>query len=167
MGLALVLAVGLFFHYGRLWRFDTIFDRVYFWKIAWTMWKEHPVVGVGISSFQDAYKEMAASGTVSGYNAPNGVVYQALEQTHAHSLFFMLISCTGLFGLAAFIGLFIAAGLSIFRNTEGYRIGLVTWPAVVLAIGISGFNIFHSWYQALFAFFLVLIGSRPVKVTPI
>ena len=46
---------------------------------------------------------------------------------------------------------------------DGYRIGLVAWPAVFLIIGITGFNIYHSWYQALLAFFLVLIGSVQKK----
>jgi hypothetical protein len=35
----------------------------------------------------------------------------------------------------------------------------IAWPVVFLTIGITGFNIYHSWYQALFAFFMVLIGS--------
>ena len=120
--------------------------------------KEHPWVGAGISSFQDVYKEMAASGKVGTFEAPDGVSYQLSEQTHAHNIIFMLLSCTGLFGLAAFGWLFIRAVRMIFNRLEGARVALVPWPMVFLAIGITGFNIFHSWYQALFSFFAVLIG---------
>ena len=163
--LGILLAVGLFSHYGGMWNLESFYDRIYYWKVTWAIWEEHPVTGVGISSFQDAYKEMAASGKVGGYFAPNGQTYQLPEQTHAHNLFFMVISCTGLFGLAAFVWLFIKALGLVFRNIDGYRIGLVSWPAVFLMIGITGFNIFHSWYQALLAFFLVLIGSEQKKET--
>ena len=156
--IALILVVILFFSFGGMWRLETVYDRVYYWKVTWTIWQEHPLVGVGISSFQDAYKEMAASGKVSAFDAPNGITYQLPEQTHAHNIIFMLLSSTGLFGLAAFCWLFINAVRMIFKRLEGARIALVPWPMVFLMIGITGFNIFHSWYQALFSFFAVLIG---------
>lgn len=156
----LTLIVGVFFHYGRMWRFESFYDRIYYWKVAWVMWQENPLTGVGISSFQDAYKAMAESGKVSGYEAPDRIVYELAEQTHAHNLLFMIMSCTGLLGLGAFAWLFITALRLIFHAAEGYRIGLVSWPVVLLTIGLTGFNIYHSWYQALLAFFLVLIGCR-------
>jgi len=28
---------------------------------------------------------------------------------------------------------------------------------------MTGFNIYHSWYQALFGFFMVLIGSQWIE----
>ena len=117
-------------------------------------------VGVGISSFQDAYKAMAASGRVSAFIGPNGVTYQLPEQTHAHNLFFMLLSCTGVLGVGSFAWLFATAVRSVLKDIDGYRIALVSWPATFLVIGMTGFNIYHSWYQALFGFFMVLIGSR-------
>jgi O-antigen ligase len=159
----LIAAVWLFFSYGRMWNLATIYDRVYYWKVTWAMWQDHPIVGVGISSFQDAYKAMAASGRVGAFAAPDGVVYRLPEQTHAHNIFFMIISCSGLLGLAAFTGLFTTAVQSIFKNFDGYRVALVSWPVVFLTIGMTGFNIYHSWYQALFGFFMVLIGSRWVE----
>jgi hypothetical protein len=38
-----------------------------------------------------------------------------------------------------------------------WRPGLVTWPVVFLINGLAGSNIFNSWYQALFAFFTILL----------
>jgi len=156
----LIIAVVLVFNLSHLWDLSSVYDRIYYWKVALSLWKDHPLVGIGISSYQDAYKEMAASGKIAPFVAPTGQVFQQPETTHAHSLILMIATCTGIIGLAAFSGLFIIAVRLIFKQVEGYRIGLISWPAVLLTLGLAGFNIFHSWYQALFGFFLILIGSR-------
>jgi len=161
--IGLIVVILFYLHFGGMLSLETVYDRVYYWKVAWTMWRDHPVFGVGISSFQDAYKEMAASGRVGAFSAPDGVIYKLPEQTHAHNIFFMLISCSGLLGLAAFVGLFVTAVRSIFKDFDGHRVALVSWPVVFLTIGITGFNIYHSWYQALFGFFMVLIGSQWIE----
>ncbi|MBW1698395.1 MAG: O-antigen ligase family protein [Deltaproteobacteria bacterium] len=158
LSLALIFSVFVSFHVQKQFRLDTLYDRVFFWKVAFTIWQSQPVLGVGISSFQDAYKEVANSEEMTGFKAPDGTIYRAREQTHAHNLFLMLMACTGLLGLAAFLWLFINAVVFIFRDLRGYRLGLAVWPVVFLAIGLTGFNIYHSWYQALLAFFIVLIG---------
>jgi len=119
---------------------------------------DHPILGVGISSFQDAYKEMAASGAVPAYVAPDGRAFSASEQTHAHNIVLMLMSCTGICGLAAYAWLFFQAVKKVFQMQTGFRVGLLSWPVVLLVIGLTGFNIYHSWYQALLAFWLVFIG---------
>lgn len=155
----LLLAVGVFFQVGRMSNLSSFYDRIYYWKVVWAIWLEHPVLGVGISSFQDAYREMATSGAVSEYVGPDGTVYNLAQQTHAHNLFLMVISCTGLLGLAAFSWLFVNAIRLVVTNLSGFRMGLISWPIVFLVIGLTGFNIYHSEYQALLAFFLVLIGS--------
>ena len=161
--LILVLVVVLFFSFSRMWNLETVYDRIYYWKVTWAMWQEHPVVGVGISSFQDAYKAMAASGKVGEFVSPNGVTYHLSEQTHAHNIFFMLISCTGILGFSAFCWLFVNCVRMVHTQLEGIRMGLVSFPAVFLTIGMTGFNIFHSWYQALFSFLFVLIACKETE----
>jgi hypothetical protein len=101
---------------------------------------------------------MAASGLVPKFIAPDGSTFSAGEQTHAHNLPLMLLSCTGILGMGAFTWLYIAASRLVFRNRGQFRYGLISWPVVLLVIGITGFNIYHSWYQALLAFWLILIG---------
>ena len=155
---AVFLTLGLFFHFGRLWDLNTLYDRVYYWKIAWDMWKESPFFGVGVSSFQDAYTETALSGRIAPFVAPNKTVFQLAEVTHAHNILLMLAASTGVVGVFGFSWLLINAVRAIYRNLEGFRVGLAIWPVVLLVLGITGFNIYHSWYQALTAFFLVLAG---------
>lgn len=148
-----------FFRKTTIFSLSHLYDRIYYWKVAWAMWTEHPVLGVGISSFQDVYKQVASSGAVSGVVAPGGVVHEVLEETHAHNLIFMLLASTGLAGLGAFAWLFINALRMIIRGAGVTPVELVSWPVVFLVMGLTGFNIYHSWYQALLTFFLVWIGS--------
>ncbi|MBI9084068.1 MAG: O-antigen ligase family protein [Desulfobacterales bacterium] len=158
--LALALALWFSFSSRRQLSFYSIYDRIYYWKVALAMWMEHPVLGVGISSFQDAYKEMAASGMIDAFVSPDGLIWEQKEVMHAHSLFFMVLACTGLAGLAAFGWLFVNAVRVIARHLDGWGLGLVSWPVALVVFGLTGFNIYHSWYQALQAFFLALIGVQ-------
>ncbi len=155
----LVTIIVLFFLSGDRLDLTSFYDRIYYWKVSWALWLENPFWGVGVSSYQDAYHGMATSGQVSEYVAPTGQVFKQTAAYSAHSLILMLLASTGLFGLIAFGWLFIQASRLILSDLSGHRIGLLTWPVVVLVLGITGCNIYHSWYQALLAFFIVLIGS--------
>jgi glycosyltransferase involved in cell wall biosynthesis/O-antigen ligase len=143
----------------KLWWLRSIYDRFFYWKVAWAMWQDHPVFGVGVSSFQDAYRQMAASGRLAPYIAPDGEIFALANVYHAHNMFLMIGSCTGLMGFLAFFWLVAKAAYCAVRNTASYRMGFVPWPVVLLTIGLTGFNMFHGWYQGLFIFLLVLIGS--------
>ncbi len=156
----IVLGVFLFFQLDRQWNLSSVYDRIYYWKVAWKMWSDHPLVGVGVSSFQDVYKAMAESGKIAAYHAPTGAVFDLDDVSHAHDLVLMILSCTGLFGLVSFAWLFVNATRMCFADLSGMRVGLATWPVVVLVIGLTGFNVYDSWYLALLSFLLVLIGSR-------
>lgn len=158
--LLFIFAVVLFFQIKGMWSLSSVYSRIYIWKVAWAMWLDHPLFGVGISSFQDVYREIATSGAVAAFVASDGRVFILNETTHAHNLFLMLISCTGIFGLTAFSWLLVNAVRIVMKNINGFRIGLISCLVVLLVIGITGFNIYHSWYQALLAYLMVLIGSN-------
>ncbi len=161
LGLVLIFIVsaGFFFQYAQMFSLESFYDRIYYWKVAWAMWKQHPLFGVGISSYLNAYVKMAESGAVSAFVAPTGQVFQLAETTHAHNLILMLLACTGIFGLASFLWLFAAVVRCLLADMRGSRVSLAAFPVVFLVVGATGFNIYHSWYQALLAFFMVLIGS--------
>jgi len=160
LALVFIAFAWLFFHYGRMFNLDSFYDRIYYWKVAWTMWKHHPFFGVGISAYQDVYQKIAESGAVSAFVAPTGQIFQWAETMHAHNLILMLLSCTGLFGLFSFLWVFAAAVRRLLVDMRGNRVGTASFPVVLLVVGATGYNIYHSWYHALFAFFMVLIGSR-------
>ena len=138
--------------------FLTMYDRYHIWKVVCSIWRENPIFGVGISSFQNVYLE-AAQLFEPHMVLPGGGVYEySIGATHAHNLLLMILACTGILGLAAFLWLIINVLRKIILDHSGWRTGLTTWPIVLTVDGLSGFNIYHSWYLALFAFFIALIG---------
>lgn len=148
------------FDFGSL---SSIYDRVYYWRVSLALWLENPIIGVSVSSFRDAYHQMAVSGSVEPFIAPDGSINKLDYIQHSHNIFIMLLASTGILGLGTFIWLFINAIRLIIKNHEGLRLGLLTWPIVLFTIGLTGWNIYNSWYQSLLAFFLVLIGSVNFK----
>jgi len=134
----------------------SIHDRIGIWKVAFAMWSDHIFIGVGVSSFQDYYAEIAASGKVSPFISPTGLLWLSAEATHAHNLILMLLSSTGLIGLFSFLWLFVCCCVSITKSKVPWKYGLYTWPFVFMILGLTGWNIYHSWYHALFSFFVVL-----------
>ncbi len=142
--------------YAEGWNLRTFYDRIAIWKISVAMWQEHFFLGVGVSAYKDIYADFALSGVVSPYVAPTGVVFDIRKAYHAHNLFLMLLSCTGILGLISFLWLFASCIWAAVKNTMPWKYGLATWPVVFLVNGLAGSNIYNSWYQALFAFFAVL-----------
>ncbi|ABC76737.1 O-antigen ligase family protein [Syntrophus aciditrophicus] len=137
---------------------SSIYDRIYIWKVALAMWQEHPLFGVGVGSFQDAYKSVAASGIVAPFVAPDGNIFSAPEAAHAHNFLLMLLACGGIAGFSMFVWLFVNAVRRMYRKPDGWRIGLISWPVVALLIGLTGWSVYSDWYQAVFAYFIVLAG---------
>lgn len=160
VGLLLIIAAILVFFLTnrKFYNLASIYDRIYYWKVAWGLWLKNPILGVGLSNFKEAYREMATSGKISAFAAPNGVVYHLENVYHAHNLFLMILSCLGIVGLVAFGWLFIKVVVLNLRNVTEWRIGLFTWPVVLIVNGLTGFNIFDAWYTTLFAFFTVMTG---------
>lgn len=148
----------LYYHITPDINMKSIYDRIYIWKMSWAMWGGKPLFGVGVAAWKAAFKELASTGTIS-YLAPDGSLWNKIEGHHSHNLFLMLTSATGIAGLATFSWLFFNAIYLVARGTDGWRIGLATWPVVFLVIGLTGWNIYASQYQVLFAFFMALTGS--------
>jgi O-antigen ligase len=134
------------------------------WKVAWTMWKAKPILGVSVSGWQDAYRETVDS--VLPYVSPDGIVIRSPEAMHAHSLFFQVLSSTGILGSLCFCWLFICIVRILSKNVADWRWGLTPWPAIFLVIGLTGWNIFGSQYLPLFAYYMTLTGISMPPVSP-
>lgn len=163
--LLFIFTVAVFFQVKGMWNLSSVYARIYIWKVAWVMWLDNPLFGVGVSSFQDVYREIATSGAVAEFVAPDGRVRMLNEATHAHNIFLMLISCTGILGFTAFSWLLVNTVRIAMKNINGFRVAWISCMVVLLVIGITGFNIYHSWYQALLAFLIVFIGSN-IEMNP-
>jgi hypothetical protein len=138
--------------------FDSIYDRVYFWKVSWKLWTQNPLLGVGISSFNDAFRIVAESGRVADFAAPNGEVYHSVNPRHAHNLFLQLMACNGLLGLGAFGWIFGRVIQTVRNQLAPWHIGLLSWPFVCVMVGLTGWNIYDPFYTTVMFYFLVLIS---------
>ena len=152
------LLIWLFVQFGPQVDFWSLYDRMGYWKVVWAMWREHPIVGVAVSAWQDVYKEMAVSDTIAPFVSPDGRIWKAVDVTHAHNLVLHILSCTGILGLASFGWLFVNAVRLVVRRLDLCGHALLTWPVVFLVIGLTGWNIYGAQYQTVFAFFIGLTG---------
>jgi O-antigen ligase len=132
-----------------------IAPRLALWKYGWTMFKTHPLLGVGWGEFPSYQYEFAK--TLGGVEIAN----------NSHDIFIDLLAKTGLIGLA--IVLF----------------GLVTWlvrvvrapqtAARVFGIALIGVLVMHALveYPQQYMFFLLpamfvfgLLETRPLRLVP-
>jgi O-Antigen ligase len=161
VGALIVLAgLGTYAVLRRQPSFESVYDRVFFWKVSWHVWLQHPIAGVGISSFNEAYRLMAESGKVASVVSPSGIVYHSVNPRHAHNLILQLLACNGLLGLGAFGWIFWRAVKIVQERCIGWHTGLVSWPFVCVAIGLTGWNIYDPFYTTVVFYFLVLISLQ-------
>jgi O-antigen ligase len=80
-------------------------ERVLMWQSAYEMFKDHPVLGVGLGQYAPKY--------LNEYKSP-----QAKErQNHSHNNFLQMLAENGIVGFLGFVLLFGYLLLSSFRNS--------------------------------------------------
>jgi O-antigen ligase len=80
-----------------------ISTRVDIWHTALNIWENHPVIGVGLGGFPQAYSQAF----VPGKAFLPSTVFQ--PPPHAHNIFLQLMAEQGILGLLAFVAILIAA----------------------------------------------------------
>ena len=156
--LAVLAILGAYGVYRIQPSFESIYDRIYFWKVSWHVWLQNPIAGVGISSFNEAYRLVAESGKVAPVVSPSGSVYQSVNPRHAHNLFLQLMACNGLLGLGTFGWLFWRVVEMVRDHCGHWHTGLLSWPFVCVVVGLTGWNIYDPSYTTVVFYFLVLIS---------
>lgn len=138
---------------------NSISHRVYIWKIVWQMWLDHPIFGVGVSSFRDIFMDTAVRIGITEYTIPaTGEKVSMIYNSHAHNLVLQLLSCTGILGLVAFAWLYFNTFRLIAADHDNWRSGLLSWPIVFFIIGLTGWDIYGNSVPAIMVFFIVLAG---------
>lgn len=136
---------------------DSIYYRIYIWQVTVEIWLQNPVLGVGISSFNEAHRQIVESGIVAPFVAPNGATFQRVGH-HAHNIFLQLMACNGVLGLGVF-GWFFWRVINVIRKSaNAWQFGLWSWPFVCLAIGLTGWNIYDPAYATMVFYFVSLIS---------
>jgi O-antigen ligase len=107
---------------------DTIGLRYRLWRVAWQIWQDYPLAGVGIGKFSEF---SLLYGFISSY-----------QNLGAHSIYFTLLAENGLVGLIFYLGLMISALGQLFhvaRSNHGEWSSLArTWLFILLLVLIGG-----------------------------
>jgi O-antigen ligase len=79
-------------------------ERILLWTAAWEMFQDHPLTGVGLLRFNDAYKAHYLSPLAKEPDLP-----------HPHNVFLNFLSETGLIGFCAFLALVLGPVMLVFK----------------------------------------------------
>lgn len=127
-------------------RLDTIDDfdkyqsnteRILIWQSAWNMFKDHPILGVGLGQYTENYQQK--------YISP-----QAKEPKlgHAHNNFMQMLAENGIVGFAGFVimfGYIILKNLIIwFKVRDVYALMIVSATVCLLLQGFTEYNVGNS-----------------------
>jgi O-antigen ligase len=91
------------------------------WRVAVNIFENHPVLGVGLGNFPDAY----ANAPLAGKQFLPSTIYK--PPPHAHDLFLQLMAEQGIIGLLAFLAILFVA----IRTTLRLRAGPRRWIRVL------------------------------------
>lgn len=112
-------------------------ERLLMWQSAWNMFKDHPVLGVGLGQYKDNYQKK--------YILPEA---KEPKLEHAHNNFMQMLAENGAVGFIGFISMFgyiIFSNLKKFwQNRNPYALMICTMTASLLIQGLTEFNFGNS-----------------------
>ena len=127
-------------------RLDTIDDfdkyqsnteRILIWQSAWNMFKDHPILGVGLGQYTENYQQK--------YISP-----QAKEPKlgHAHNNFMQMLAENGIVGFAGFVIMFgyiiLKNLIAWFKTRNVYALMIVSATVCLLLQGFTEYNVGNS-----------------------
>lgn len=139
-------------------RLDTIDDfdkyqsnteRILMWQSAWNMFKDHPILGVGLGQYKENYQQK--------YISPEA---KEPQLSHAHNNLLQMLAENGIVG---FVGFAIMFGYIIFKNlidwfrTKNiYALMLVSATVCLLLQGFTEYNFGNS---AVIKIYCLVLGT--------
>ena len=127
-------------------RLDTIDDfdkyqsnteRILMWQSAWNMFKDHPVLGVGLGKYTENYQQK--------YILPQA---KEPDLEHAHNNFMQMLAENGIVGFTGFVTMFgyiIFKNLIVwFRTRNVYALMIVSATVCLLLQGFTEYNVGNS-----------------------
>lgn len=127
-------------------RLDTIDDfnkyqsnteRILIWQSAWNMFKDHPVLGVGLGQYTENYREK--------YVSP---LAKEPHLTHAHNNFMQMLAENGVVGFAGFVIMFgyiiLKNLIAWFKTRNVYALMIVSATVCLLLQGFTEYNVGNS-----------------------
>jgi putative inorganic carbon (HCO3(-)) transporter len=80
----------------------SVYDRLWWWKTAWQMIQEHPLIGVGVNNFHSVYTH---------YN-----VNVNSNPAYAHNCYLQMTAEVGILGFGAFVWILVALFAYLFKK---------------------------------------------------
>lgn len=91
----------------------TLSTREDIWRVALNIWERHPILGVGLGNFPDAYSDAP----VAGKQFLPSTIYE--PPPHAHDIFLQLLAEQGILGFLAFLAILVVAVRTVLRLRAG------------------------------------------------
>lgn len=123
-------------------------ERLLMWNSAWNMFKDHPVLGVGLGQYTDNYQQK--------YISPKA---KEPQQKHAHNNFMQMLAENGIIGFLSFVIMF---GYIIINNLKKYMHNKNPYSIMIAAMSLSlllqGFTEFNFGNSAVVKVYWLLLG---------
>lgn len=127
-------------------RLDTIDDfdkyqsnteRILMWQSAWNMFKDHPVLGVGLGQYAKNYQQK--------YISPEA---KEPQLSHAHNNFMQMLAENGIVGFVGFVIMFgyiiLKNLIAWFKTRNVYALMIVSATVCLLLQGFTEYNVGNS-----------------------
>lgn len=139
-------------------RLDTIDDfdkyqsnteRILIWQSAWNMFKDHPILGVGLGQYTENYQQK--------YISPQA---KEPQLSHAHNNFLQMLAENGIVGFAGFVIMF---GYIIFKNLIDWfrtqNIYALMLAAATVCLLLQGFTEYNVGNSAVIKIYCLVLGT--------
>lgn len=127
-------------------------ERLLMWQSAWHMFKDHPVLGVGLGQYKDNYQQK--------YISPKA---KEPYLNHAHNNFMQMLAENGIIGFIGFVSMFsyiIFHNLkNFYRNKNPYALMACAMTICLLLQGLTEYNFGNS---AVVKIYWLLLGCLAV-----
>ena len=139
-------------------RLDTIDDfdkyqsnteRILMWQSAWNMFKDQPILGVGLGQYKENYQQK--------YISPEA---KEPQLSHAHNNFLQMLAENGVVG---FVGFVIMFGYIIFKNLIDWfrtqNIYALMLAAATVCLLLQGFTEYNVGNSAVIKIYCLVLGT--------
>lgn len=127
-------------------------ERLLMWNSAWNMFKDHPVLGVGLGQYKENYQQKYISPKAK---EPN------LE--HAHNNFMQMLAENGMVGFLGFMAMFTYIIWHNFRKfLTSKNIYSIAICAVTITLLLQGFTEFNFGNSAVVKAYWLILGCLVV-----
>lgn len=144
-------------------------QRLQLWRASWGLFKEHPVIGVGVTDFRDTLSDLADRQIISR---------QASDHPHSHHEILFMMAQLGIFGLISLLSLYLIPAWYFMRDIrhQDATIRAIAAAGLSLCVGIFILglsDVVLVWRESLpfyaisIAGFLGLTAKRKQQLTQI